>query len=163
MQASKEYRHGFIEEAIRSRLVAQMTALRKAQNWDLKTFAEKLAKKLSWAYRLEDPNSPPPTIPSLLEVAAVHDVGLDVRFCAFSEMLEDATNLSPESFSVPSFDAEIKAGAFLDLPPQKRWSTKTKKRKHKLTVIHGRLRKPHGMERGIVANEIASARSRYGT
>ncbi len=113
MQSSKEYRHGFIDEAIRSRIVGQITALRKERGWDLKTFASKIGKKLSWAYRLEDPNSAPPTIPSLLEVAETFDIGLDVRFRSFSELLSDATSLSPASFLVPPFDEEMKIGAFL--------------------------------------------------
>jgi hypothetical protein len=102
MRTSKEYRHGFVEEAIRSRIVGQIAALRKERGWDLKTFAANIGKKLSWAYRLEDPNSAPPTIPSLLEVAEACDVGLDVRFRGFSELLDDVTALGPDSFRVPS-------------------------------------------------------------
>jgi transcriptional regulator with XRE-family HTH domain len=112
MKTSKEYRHGFIEEAIRSRLTAQINALRNERGWDLKTFAEALGKKRAWAYRLEDPNEAVPTIPSLLEVAETFDVGVDVRFRRFSELLEDATKLTPESFSVPSFDSEVRSMAF---------------------------------------------------
>jgi transcriptional regulator with XRE-family HTH domain len=112
MKASKEYRHGFIEEAIRSRIVGQIAALRKGREWDLKTFAAQIGKKVSWAYRLEDPNAAAPTIPSLLEVAETYDVGLDVRFRPFSELLDDVTNLTAESFLVPSFTVELQAGAF---------------------------------------------------
>jgi transcriptional regulator with XRE-family HTH domain len=113
MRTSKEYRHGFVEEAIRSRIVGQIAALRKERGWDLKTFAANIGKKLSWAYRLEDPNSAPPTIPSLLEVAEACDVGLDVRFRGFSELLDDVTALGPDSFRVPSFDEELKDQSFL--------------------------------------------------
>jgi transcriptional regulator with XRE-family HTH domain len=112
MKASRDYRRGFIEEAIRSRLTAQINALRDERGWDLKTFAGKLGKKLSWAYRLEDPNESVPTIPTLLEVAETFDIGLDVRFRRFSELLDDATTLKPESFLVPSFDSELKNMAF---------------------------------------------------
>lgn len=110
LKCGKEARHGFIEEAIRSRLTAQIHAIRQEQGWDLRTFAEKLGKKLSWAYRLEDPNESVPTIPTLLEVAEAFDVGLDVRFRRFSELLEDAANLTPDSFLVPSFEFELKSG-----------------------------------------------------
>ncbi len=112
LKSSKEYRHGFIEESIRSLLTAQICTLRKEQGWDLKTFAEHLGKKLSWAYRLEDPNEPVPTIPTLLQVAETFDIGLDVRFRKFSDILDDATSLTPQSFSVPCFEAEIASGAF---------------------------------------------------
>jgi transcriptional regulator with XRE-family HTH domain len=106
------YRQAFIEESIRSRITAQINALRNERGWDYKTFAEGIGKKLSWAYRLEDPNSTTPTIPTLLEVAAAFDIGLDVRFRRFSELLDDVTTLTPESFLVPSFDSELRAGVF---------------------------------------------------
>jgi transcriptional regulator with XRE-family HTH domain len=111
-QSSSDYRHAFIEEAIRSRLTAQINALRNEEGWDYKTFAEKLGKKLSWAYRLEDPNSSVPTIPTLLAVAEAFDIGLDVRFRRFSELLDDTTTLAQGSFLVPSFASELRAGAF---------------------------------------------------
>jgi len=112
LRSSKEYRHAFIEEAIRTRITAQIAALRDKEGWDYKKLAEKIDKKVSWAYRLEDPNVPPPTIPSLLEVAAAFDIGLDVRFRSFSELLDDVTTLRPASFLVPSFNAELRSGSF---------------------------------------------------
>jgi transcriptional regulator with XRE-family HTH domain len=112
LQASREYRRAFIEENIRTRITAQIHALRTKEEWDYKQFAEKINKKTSWAYRLEDPNEPPLTIPSLLEVAEAFDIGLDVRFRPFSELLTEVTTLTPTSFLVPSFEAEVKAGAF---------------------------------------------------
>ena len=100
---SKAYRHAFVEEAIRTRITAQIKVLRDKQGWDYKQFASELKKKLAWAYRLEDPNAAPPTIPSLLEVAESFDVGLDVRFAPFSVLVDDAISLKPESFQVASF------------------------------------------------------------
>jgi transcriptional regulator with XRE-family HTH domain len=122
LQSSKEYRHGFVEESIGTRITAQIKALRQARAWDYKHFAEQINKKVSWTYRLEDPNAPPPTIPTLLEVAAAFDVGLDVRFRPFSELLHDVVTLGPDSFIVPSFDEELSIGSFV-------------KRKHR---THGR-------------------------
>lgn len=113
LQSSKEYRHAFVEEAIRSRLTAQIEAIRNERGWDYKQFAEELKKKVAWAYRLEDPNETVPTIPSLLEVAEAFDVGLDVRFRSFSELLTDVVGLQDASFNVPSFEADLKFGAFV--------------------------------------------------
>ncbi|MGO4883340.1 MAG: hypothetical protein ACLP59_21360 [Bryobacteraceae bacterium] len=112
MTRSKDYRHSFVEESIRSRLAAQIAALRDDKGWDYKTFANELNKKVGWAYRLEDPNDSIPTIPSLLQVALTFDVGLDVRFLPFSDLLDDVLALRPGSFSVPSFGDELKAGSF---------------------------------------------------
>ena len=112
--ASKEYRHGFVEESIRSRITAQINSIRNERGWDYKAFADKIGKKPSWVYRLEDPNSTTPTIPTLLAVAEAFDIGLDVRFRAFSELLEEATSLTPEALRVPCFDSELREGHFRD-------------------------------------------------
>src|ERR1019366_5902562 len=114
LQTSKEYRHGFVEEAIRTRIAAQIKTIREQQGWDPKKCAEEIGKKVSWVYRLEDPNEVPPTIPTLLRVAKALDVGLDVRFRSFSELLNDVTTLDSESFSVPSFEEELKTGSFFE-------------------------------------------------
>jgi transcriptional regulator with XRE-family HTH domain len=113
LKSSKEYRHAFIEEAIRTRLTAQIEAIRTERGWDYKRFAEEIKKKVSWTYRLEDPNATVPTIPTLLEVAEAFDVGLDVRFRSFSELLDDVASLQDACFNVPSFEAESKAGVFV--------------------------------------------------
>lgn len=110
-QASKEYRHGFVEEATRTRITAQIKTMREQREWDYKKFAEEIGKKVSWAYRLEDPNEAPPTIPTLLRVAEAFDVGLDVRFRSFSELLADVATLGPDSFAVPSFCQEMEGGS----------------------------------------------------
>jgi transcriptional regulator with XRE-family HTH domain len=110
LQTSRDYRHAFIEEAIRSRITAQIKALRDTM--DYKQFAERIKRRPSWVYRLEDPNAAPPTIPTLLQIAEAFDIGLDVRFRPFSELLDDVSTLSQTSFFVPSFEEEISTGAF---------------------------------------------------
>jgi transcriptional regulator with XRE-family HTH domain len=112
LKASKDYRHAFVEESISTRIAAQIKALQEAREWDYKKFADQIGKKVSWVYRLEDPNAAPPTIPTLLQVAVAFDIGLDVRFRSFSELLDDVTTLGPESFVVPSFEEELKIGSF---------------------------------------------------
>jgi transcriptional regulator with XRE-family HTH domain len=77
---------------------------------DPKAFAEQLNKKVSWVYRLEDPNAPAPTIASLLEVAKAFDVDLQVQFRPFSERLNDLSALSEHSLEAPSFNEELEAG-----------------------------------------------------
>jgi len=106
LSRSKEYRHEFLGECIRSRLTSQIKALRDRESWDYKKFAEELGKKVPWAYRLEDPNESIPTIPTLLQVAKAFDVALDVRFVPFSQIVRDTTTLSQNSFQVPGFNAE---------------------------------------------------------
>jgi len=106
MSQSEEYRHAVVEESIRMWITSQIKSLREGRTepWDYKTFAEKLGKKVSWAYRLEDPNEVSPTIPTLLQVARTFDVALEVRFVAFSKVLDDLTTLHSGSFTVPTFN-----------------------------------------------------------
>jgi len=84
-----------------------MKAMREQRGWDYKQFAQALKKKVSWAYRLEDPNAALPTLPTLLEAAEAFDVVLDVRFRSFSEFLDDVSSLKPGSFEVANFDNDI--------------------------------------------------------
>jgi transcriptional regulator with XRE-family HTH domain len=107
LKTTEEYRYAFVEERIQSSLAAQTLAIREQRKLDPKKFAEKLGKKVSWVYRLEDPNQPPPTIPSLLEVARAFGVDLEVRFRPFSELLNDIGRLSPDSLKVASFENEL--------------------------------------------------------
>jgi transcriptional regulator with XRE-family HTH domain len=107
LKTSDEYRYSFVEEKIQSGLAAQIRAIREQRQLDPKQFAEKLGKKVSWVYRLEDPNLPPPTIPSLLEVARAYDVDLEVRFRPFSAFLNEADDLSTGSLEVASFRDEL--------------------------------------------------------
>lgn len=107
LKANDEYRFAFVEEKIQSGLAAQIRAIRLQREMDQKQFAERLGKKVSWVYRLEDPNQPPPTIPSLLDVARTLDVDLEVRFRPFSSLVDEVATLSPRSLEVPSFAEEI--------------------------------------------------------
>jgi transcriptional regulator with XRE-family HTH domain len=132
LQTGKEYRFAFVEESIHARLTAQIRVMRDQREWDYKKFSDAIGKKVSWAYRLEDPNEAPPTIPTLLQVAQAFDVGLDVRFLPFSKLLDDVTTLRPESFRVASFDEETRTGSF--------WKTRRGRR------IRTRNRKPHHRE-----------------
>jgi len=133
LQTNREYRHAFIEESIRTRITAQIKALRG--DLDYKDFANQINKKVSWVYRLENPNVTLPTIPTLLEVAEACDIGLDVRFRPFSQLLDDVTTLTPESFIVPSFTEEVKTGAFSRRKRRKVVRANTHRRKTKIEVV----------------------------
>lgn len=111
-KSSREYRHAFVEEKTQTSIAAQIKAIREERGLTQPEFAKAMGKSQSWVSRLEDPNQPPPTIPSLLAVAETFDVDLDVSFGRFSELLRRLENMTPESFEVPSFDEELKSGAF---------------------------------------------------
>jgi transcriptional regulator with XRE-family HTH domain len=108
LDSSREYRHAFAEEKIRSGLAAQVKTIRERREMSQSQFAKELGKSQSWISRLEDPNEPIPTIPTLLQVASKLDIGLQVRFVSFSDLLDDLTELSPESLYVPEFRSDPK-------------------------------------------------------
>lgn len=114
LSASGAYRNAFVEEKIRTGLTAQIKAMRESRRMDYKKFAGELGKSIAWTYRLEDPNESTPTIPSLLAVAKAFDVDLRVEFGRFSRLLKRLENLDGESFDIPSFDKEVRAGVFIE-------------------------------------------------
>jgi transcriptional regulator with XRE-family HTH domain len=102
---SEEYRQAFVEEKIRTGLAAQIKTIREKWQGGMKQaeFAKRIEKSQSWVSRLEDPNAPIPTVPTLLLIADTFDIGLKVCFVPFSELLDDAANLSPDALYVPAF------------------------------------------------------------
>jgi hypothetical protein len=71
-----------------------------------------MGKAPSWVFRLEDPNQPPPTIPTLLQVAEAFDVDLNISFDRFSRLLDRLDKMTPESLEVASFNEELELSAF---------------------------------------------------
>ncbi len=124
LRTSKEYRHAFVDEKIRTGLAAQMRAMReKLDGMTQEKFARILGKSQSWVARLEDPNEPPPTLSTLLRVAWAFDVGLDVRFAPFSELVDWISGtphllpgLSPESLAVADFEHDLGLQPRIEIP-----------------------------------------------
>jgi transcriptional regulator with XRE-family HTH domain len=111
LSTSKEYRHSFVEEKIRTGLAAQIKAIREHSGLTQERFARMLGRSQSWVARLEDPNARPPTLSTLLQVARAFDVDLEVRFAPFSELVDWLSRiphllpgLSEESLAVPDFE-----------------------------------------------------------
>jgi transcriptional regulator with XRE-family HTH domain len=106
-RGSKEYRHAFVEEKVRTHVAAQIRAIREQRGISRPELARMMGKAPSWVFRLEDPNQPPPTIPTLLQVAEAYDVDLHVNFGPFSTMLRRLETLVSDDLEVPSFDEEF--------------------------------------------------------
>jgi transcriptional regulator with XRE-family HTH domain len=109
LKTSKAYRHAFVGEKVRSSLAAQIKTIREQRGMKQPELAKAMGKSQSWVSRLEDPNQPAPTIPSLLQVAETYDVDLEIRFRRFSTLIDDIDGLSQESLKVPSFEEELSA------------------------------------------------------
>lgn len=111
-KSSKEYRHAFVEEKIRTQLAIQTKTIREQRGMSRPTFAKLMGKVNSWVFRLEDPNQPPPTIPTLLKEAEAFDVDLEISFRPFSHLLNRLEHMTADSFAVPSFDEEVRENTF---------------------------------------------------
>ena len=112
LKSSKEYRHAFVEEKIRTQLAIQTKTIREQRGMSRPIFAKLMGKVNSWVFRLEDPNQPPPTIPTLLKEAEAFDVDLEISFRPFSHLLNRLEHLNADSFGVPSFDDETRDNRF---------------------------------------------------
>jgi transcriptional regulator with XRE-family HTH domain len=105
--SSREYRHAFLEETIRTGLAVQIKTIREnREGMTQKAFGAAMSKSQSWVSRLEDPNEPIPTVPTLLQVAKTLDVGLEVRFVSFAKIARDSGTLNPKSLYVPEFNRD---------------------------------------------------------
>ncbi len=103
LDSSEDYRQAFVEEKIRTGIAAQIKTIRERYPMKQAEFAKVLGKSQSWVSRLEDPNEPAPTVATLLLIASKLDIGLEVRFAPFSDLLDDITLLSPDTLNVPRF------------------------------------------------------------
>src|SRR5258708_6467952 len=111
-KSSKEYRHAFVEEKVRTQLAIQTKTIREQREMSRPTLAKLMEKANSWVFRLEDPNQSPPTIPTLLKVAEAFDVDLEIGFRPFSHLLNRLEHMTADSFSVPSIDDEVRENTF---------------------------------------------------
>jgi len=99
----KKYRDLFVAEQIFSGLPAKIRSMRMRRFDSQGAFAGALGKRQSWVSQLENPNYGRLSLTTLLEIAAVFDVGLRVDFVPFSEVLDAATSRTREWFDVPTY------------------------------------------------------------
>jgi len=123
----KEYRDLFVEEQIFSRLPLKIRNMRKRRNLKQRELAAKARVAPEWITQVENPNYGRFTLRTLLKIAAAFDVALFVDFVPYSRILNDATNLSQESFDVPSAKEDI---GLRDPKPPMREGEQTEERKH---------------------------------
>jgi hypothetical protein len=103
----RAYRHAYLAEHVRRGIAHQIRALRNQRGWNQGAFSKNLGKPQSVVCRLEDPSYGKVTIQTLLEVANVYDVALQVRFVPYSAFLQHTRDISTESMKVLSFDDDL--------------------------------------------------------
>jgi hypothetical protein len=103
----KAYRHAYLAEHVRRGIAYQIRALRDQRKWKQGMFAKMLGKPQSVACRLEDPDYGKVTIQTLLEVANVFDVALEVRFVRYSSFIRNTRDVSVVSMRLPEFNDDL--------------------------------------------------------
>jgi transcriptional regulator with XRE-family HTH domain len=103
------YRHAYLAEHVRQGIAYQIRALRNQRGWSQGKFAKLLGKPQSVVCRLEDPDYGKVTVQTLLEVANVYDVALEVRFVSYSSFLRRTRDISPTAMYVPAFKDDFAA------------------------------------------------------
>jgi transcriptional regulator with XRE-family HTH domain len=107
LSKSKARRDAFVASQINVGLPFQIRALRKQRNLnqnELATLAGMLQPRIS---AMEQVGGGQLNLDTLRKLAAALDVGLLVKFVAFSELIKWSNDFSPDDFSVPSFDQEM--------------------------------------------------------
>ena len=106
---SKPYRDAYIAGQIEMNLPFQIRALRKERDLsqgDLAGLAQMAQPRVS---EIEKPGARNLNLETLKRIASGLDVGLEVRFVSFSELVDWAEHFNPEHFHVPSFGEELAA------------------------------------------------------
>jgi len=103
----KVYRHAYLAEHVRHGIAYQIRAIRDQRGWNQGIFSKHLGKPQSVVCRLEDPSYGKFTIQTLLEIADVFDVALEVRFVPFSTFIERTRDVSAPSMAVVEFKDDL--------------------------------------------------------
>lgn len=103
----REYRRTFVSERVRNSVALQIRALRK-QRGDMTQahLGEALGMAQTWVSRLENPEYGKMTVATLLRLADVFDVDLEIKFRPFSMTINTLSTQGPDYFAVPSFEDE---------------------------------------------------------
>lgn len=106
---SKEYRDAYVRSQIKVNLPFQIRALRNERGLsqgDLASLATMSQPRVS---EIEKPGGRSLNLETLQRVASGLDVGLQVRFVSFGELVGWSEAFDPDDFHVPSFPDEIAA------------------------------------------------------
>jgi transcriptional regulator with XRE-family HTH domain len=104
---NKEYRDAYVASQIRINLSFQIRALRKARGLSQGELAALAGMAQPRISEIEKPGERGMNIETLLRVASALEVGVQIRFVSFGDLVEWAEGFEPDSFQVPGFEAEI--------------------------------------------------------
>ena len=107
LSKNKAHRDAFVASQISVGLPFQIRALRKQRGLNQKELAAMAGMLQPRISAMEQVGGGQLNLDTLRKLAAALDVGLLVKFVAFSELIKWSNDFSPDDFSVPSFDQEI--------------------------------------------------------
>jgi transcriptional regulator with XRE-family HTH domain len=100
----KRARVAYLAAQTRTKIVAQIRAIRRGRGWSQAEFARLLGKPASnVSQRLENRDYGGFTLNTLLEVAATFDVGLSIEFVPYDEFITRTEDLSDDALHVSAF------------------------------------------------------------
>jgi predicted XRE-type DNA-binding protein len=103
----KNYRDAYVAEHVRQGIARQIRALRNQRAWNQGRLSQLLGKPQSVVSRLEDPSYGKVTVQTLLDLASVFDVALQVRFISYSSFLQQTRDLTISSMKVAGFNKDL--------------------------------------------------------
>jgi transcriptional regulator with XRE-family HTH domain len=103
----KEYRDAYVGSQIRMSLPLQIRELRKRREWTQPELAERAGMGQPRISELEKPGERRLTIETLLRLASAFDVGLQVRFVPFGELIDWSEGVDIDGFDVQPFESEL--------------------------------------------------------
>jgi len=100
----REFRHGYLEDQVRTNIAFQIHALRNQRGWTQQQLAERTGKPPSGISRLEDPDYGKVSLTTLLQIAEAFDVALLVQFAEWDDWLQRMADVSPFALQKRSFE-----------------------------------------------------------
>ena len=105
----KAYRDAYVASQIRVGLPFQARALRRSKGWTQEQLADAAGMSQPRIAEIEKPGKRRFNLDTLLRIASAFDVGLEVRFVPFGDVIDHNESFDPDTFYVPSFADELAA------------------------------------------------------
>lgn len=106
MRKSEIARDAYRQAEVVTALAQQIRAIRLQRGWTQRELAQRLGTTQAAVSRLEDPSYGRLSLGTLLDLARVFDVGLQVKFFSFVTMLAQTFKPSHSERLIPTFDEE---------------------------------------------------------
>jgi transcriptional regulator with XRE-family HTH domain len=117
MKRSPAARHAYLEAELTTGLAHQIRAIRNQRGWSQGALAKRLGTTQAAVSRLEDPSYGRYSLSTLIDLAKVFDVGMQVRFTSFITMLQETFRPNAANRKVTSFIEECHSVDFFTTTP----------------------------------------------